>query len=65
MKYNVSADLTPIIPILLEIEADSEEAAFDKSLEIITKYHLTNPCNGENVELTGADVDLNYAEPVD
>lgn len=63
--YNVSLDLIPRIALLLEIQADNEEEAQDKAVELVLKdpaYRVLHPVNGDCVEVTGDDVHVDYAE---
>jgi len=63
-KFNVSLSVRPVISHLIEIEADSEEQAITKAIEMVTKEKGRLPLDydGNYVEVLSDDVTINEVE---
>lgn len=61
MKFNVSLDIVPRIPILLEIEAKDINDAEEQATELVLsdpKYRVLHPVNGDSLEILADDIDV-------
>ena len=65
-KFNVSLSVRPVISHVLEIEADSEEQAVSKGIEMVTKQKSRLPLDydGNYVEVLDGDVTVNEVTEV-